>query len=186
MAGDFRAATLPELLVATAILAILAALVFPVWKTFSSSRGGKLAVSTVMESLEQARIAAISARTEVWVVFRSGKTPDQGSLRILTRGAGGYLPAGPWRRLPSGVTFRPGTGTLMGERPPTDIVAAATGTTTTAGEEEFGGVLFNRAGRVILPAPGVNKLILFLQEGTSSPPREITLARGTGRACFMP
>lgn len=185
-AWNSRAVTLLELLVAMALVAILASLVFPAWRTFSSSRGGKVAAAAVMDSLEQARITAVSAGTEVWVVFRSGKSPDQGSLRILTRVNTGYLPTGPWRKLPIGVTFRTGPGTLMGERPPADILGAATGPTPPAGKEEFGGVLFNRAGRVILPAPGANKLSLILKGGQASPSREITLARGTGRAFCMP
>lgn len=185
-AANLRAVTLLELLSAMALLAILAALAFPAWKSFSSHHGSKVAVATVMDSLELARITAVSAGTEVWVVFCSGKAPDQGSLRILTRGTTGYLPAGPWRKLPSGVTFRCNQGTLMGERPPADILGLATGSTATEERGEFGGVLFNRAGRVILPGPGVNKLTLLLQEGAASLPREITLARGTGRACCMP
>ena len=174
--------SLLELLVTIALIAAMASLIVPCWGTITRSRARQTATTIVMESLEHARIAAITGKNDVWVIFRhqGGINPD--SLRILSKQGVTISPLAPWQNLPAGISFHLGSETLMKERPPAEVLMTALNGKTPANGEIFGAVMLQRAGRIAVPLMGGNALLLQLDSVTGSAANPIILSRATGRA----
>ena len=173
--------TLLELLVTITVIAAVASLSIPAWSAIIRAGAGKNADRIVMESMEQARTSAIAARKEVWVVFDHAPAGKPDGLRIISRNRDTVSADGGWHYLPKGIAFHPGAGTLLEEQPPSEVLSSAINGNRAPGET-FGGVLFQRSGRIGLPAQGGNQLTLRFDSDTGSTPEPINISRATGRA----
>ena len=182
--------TLTELLVVMAVIAALVSLAVPTWGAITRSQANSAAVSLVMGTLEQARLAAVSGKKETWVLFRNNDELKQASLRILTRdgiGSTGYVSLGNWTMLPRGITFQVGEETLMDQKPPVEVIVAALGAAIAAAvppATSLGGVMYQRSGRIGIPQQGGPALLLRLRSPKGPLPAPIELSRGSGRASY--
>ena len=179
--------TLTELLVVLAVIAVLVSLALPAWRAITRSHANNAAMSLAMGTLEQARLASVSGKKEVWVVFRNEAALKKGSLRIVTRDGNkgsalqSLVALGNWIQLPRGITFQTGEGTLMDQNPPTEVIATALGGSPSQ-ELSMGGVMFQRSGRIGIPQQGGPGLSLRLKNHKGPLPSSLELARGSGRA----
>ena len=176
-----------------AVIAALMSLAVPTWGAITRSQANSAAVSLVMGTLEQARLAAVSGKKEVWVLFKNDDAQKQASLRIVTREAIGgtssvpFTSSGSWIMLPRGIMFQVGEDTLMDQKPLPEVIAAATGTTIAAPVPpsiSVGGMMFQRSGRIGIPQQGGPALLLRLRSLKGPFPSLIELSRGSGRASY--
>jgi prepilin-type N-terminal cleavage/methylation domain-containing protein len=179
-----RGFTLTELLVTITIIAALVSLTIPAWSAVTRARAGKNAGSLVMESLERARSEAVTTRRTVWVLFRHAADHTGDGIRILAKGNGSVVPEGPWLKLPAGITFHAGAGTLLEEAPPGEILSAAGGTPVTS-DAKIGSVMFHQSGRIGYPPRGGSQLSLVLDSAGGSACGQITLSRSTGKPAIQ-
>jgi prepilin-type N-terminal cleavage/methylation domain-containing protein len=107
-----RAFSLVEMLFVVAVIAILLTLLVPAIRGFASVGARKGAVTTVMNTLEQARIAAIEQGRDVLVLFwmKNGVagSPDEPDTLIVLRrpeSGSGWEQISRWIPLPRGVIF---------------------------------------------------------------------------------
>jgi prepilin-type N-terminal cleavage/methylation domain-containing protein len=201
-----RAFSLIELLSVMAVLAVMAALLAPAIQGFSSTAGRRGAVTLVMNTLEQARVAALESGRDVFVVFCRQATPFEDRIVVLREsetGAGNYDQLTKWIKLPKNILFfdpangpasilDAGVGSFARARSPVALPAdnaLPTGKGLVA-------LKFNGSGQVAFPATG--RLWLHLSEGARDmsgtetragqkeakglPFEIITMARYTGRA----
>ncbi len=179
--------TLTELLVVLAVIAALVSLALPAWRAITRSHANNAAMSLAMGTLEQARLAAVSGKKEVWVVLRNEDALNKGSLRIVSRSGRedsplqSLVPLGNWTLLPRGIIFQTGERTLMDQNLPADVIAAALGGSPSKGIS-LGGVMFQRSGRIGIPQQGGPSLSLRLKNEKGPLPSSIELSRGSGRA----
>ena len=166
------------------VIAALASLAIPAWGLLSKTVARRNATAMVMESLERARSEAITTKQDIWIIFchhPRGDGPD--ALRLVTKEGGSVSPRaiGPWIKLPPSISFREGSGTLMDERAPDDIVKAAFTKPDQSGDFTAGALMFRRSGGIGIPAQGGNSLTISLGP-SKGPDSIITLARAAGRA----
>ncbi|MEI7962322.1 MAG: prepilin-type N-terminal cleavage/methylation domain-containing protein [Verrucomicrobiota bacterium] len=174
--------TLTELLVSITVIAALASLAVPAWSTITSSRARQVASGMVMESLELARSTALTTKKDVWVIFHHQGDGHRDAFRVVSSGDGSVVPLGPWKQLPSGISFLEGEGTLMDEHPPQEILSSSLNNSTPLAGETFGSVMFQRSGRIGRPLRGGNQLTLSFHSLVGTPPLPILLSRATGRS----
>lgn len=174
--------TLTELLVTITVIAALALITMPAWSQLTRSQGGKTAASLVMGVLEQARIAATSGQKEVWVIFRHSAGVGRDGLRIVSRAGDGYVADGTWVSLPSGISFQTGANSLLDEKPPGNLLSQANNGTPGGTSYSYGGLMFQRTGRIGIPEQEGNTLSIILQSSQAGSTETIALSRATGRA----
>ena len=174
--------SLLEMLVTMTLIAALASLVVPCWGMLTKSRSKQAATSIVMESLERARHAAITKKTDVWVIFQHQGGLQKDALRLLSRQGGIITTLDSWQPLPTGISFFAGSDSLMKERPPAEILITALNGETIVNGKLFGALMFQRSGRVGIPMQGGVPLILELNSVSSMSPTSILISRATGRA----
>ena len=176
--ANLAGVTILELLVTVTVIAALATLTIPAWGLLSNTLARRNATALVMESLERARSEAITMKREVWVVFKHQRGNGHDALRLVEKDGDSVSAMGPVIKLPSSISFREGSGSLMGEHPPAEIAKAAF---QDSGDGTLGSLMFRRSGGVGIPLQGGNSLTITLAspKGTDS---TITLARAAGRA----
>lgn len=198
--------SLIEMLAVMAVIAVMMSLLAPAIQGFSDTAGRRGAVSVVMNTLEQARVAALESGSDVFVVFCRQSTPNEDRLLVLREteaGTGDYEQLTKWIKLPKGVLlFDPssgpasildaGVGSFDRNRSPVDIPDDSA---LPAGKGLVA-LKFNGSGQVASPSTG--KLWLHISEGVrdssgsearlgnkvanSLPFEIITMAKYTGRA----
>jgi len=173
--------TITELLVTMTVIAALALITMPAWSQLTRSQASKTAATLVMSSLEQARIAATSGQKEVWVIFRHSPDNSRDGLRILSRTGERFTPEGAWASLPSGISFQGGTGNLLDERPPENVLSQAVTGGTGGSTYSYGALMFQRSGRIGIPKQDGNRLSITLCSSKPSNTQTIALSRATGR-----
>ena len=204
-AGGAKAGfSLVESLAVMAILTVMMAMMAPAMRSFSDTAGRRGAVNTLMNTLEQARVAALESGREVTVLLVRQAMPDEDRMLVVrqSESGNGYEQLSKWIKLPKGVLFfRPASGgsVLPGsdendlptgfslELIPVKIPASPSGSGIAT-------IQFNASGQVAHPA---NNLILHISEGvraangnqmrvnearTGLPFEIITLSKYTGRA----
>ena len=164
------------------VIAALASLAIPAWGLLAKTGARRNATATVMESLERGRSEAITTKQDIWVIFCHHPRGDvSDALRLVAKDGVSVSPIGPWIKLPPSISFRKGSGTLMDERPPADIVKAAFTKPDPSGDYTAGSLMFRRSGGIGIPAQGGNSLTISLGS-SKGPDSTITLARAAGRA----
>jgi prepilin-type N-terminal cleavage/methylation domain-containing protein len=98
--------SLIELLTVVAIIAIMMSLLAPAISGFSSTAGRRGAVNSLMNTFEQARVAALESGRTVYVLFARPDFPEQDAVMVVREtdtGTGDYEVLSRWRKLPKGV-----------------------------------------------------------------------------------
>lgn len=200
---NLSAFTLIEMLAVVAIIAIMLTLIAPAVGSFGSTAGRKGAVNILMNTMEQARVAALESGRSVYVVFVQRQFPERDAIAVL-RDPDPEAPAGTdyeqltrFIQLPKGVLLYGGKGTsiLSATVPATVFDANLIPGTVPSGDlkvlkfNNFGGVEFpfNKNERMLIVSEGVRgaggtEAIIADKKDQIGGFEIITLRRFTGRA----
>ena len=165
--------SLLELLVVIAVMAVMMSLLLPAISGFSSTAGRRGAVNILMNTFEQARIAALESGRPVHVLLYRRNFPEPDAVMVV-RDPEDALPASPlerltkWTKLPKGVLLHdPGAANILSQpSPDSSFLARISPSPQPASGETINLVTFNEAGSVDFPSgssPNARKL--FLSEG---------------------
>jgi hypothetical protein len=219
LCGDERAAYSPfrrrsrfqsgvsllELLSVSAVIVLMAGLLYSAVSSVSSSAGRRGGANVLMNTLEHARIAALESgqiayvgfadedfpvqemRYKAFLVFRETSDEERAS------GAPNYILLKKWTKLPGNLAFKRVEGSLVPGSGGQTFPGLNDTLPTGQRDEEFPSVAFNGSGGV---DGGSSRLELFLYEGYSAGSQDvqtrrgsdlfekISLSRYTGRAQF--
>jgi prepilin-type N-terminal cleavage/methylation domain-containing protein len=167
--------TLLELLVVVAVICVMMTLLVPAVGSMTSSGGRKGAVTIVMNTLEQARMAAIEKSRDVVVVFwkKNGTTSaadEQDAILVLRRDdSNNWEPIGRWVKLPKGVLFHSEDAHSEILKQNSSALAEVADATISAlpgnpTKINLGAVQFSSSGAVQLPSTSIG-LRVALTEG---------------------
>ena len=198
-------ASLLELLSVTALIILMAGLLYASIASFSSSAGRRGAVNVLMNALEHARIAALESGQTVHVGFADKDFPIE-AMRYKAflvfrdtsdeeRAGSGkdYLVLKKWTKLPGNVAFKRITGSVIPESGGQTFPGLNDVLPDSQNDEAFPCLSFNSAGAV---SGASNPIEFFLYEGYYAEDRDIptrnsgerfekiSLSRYTGRAQF--
>ena len=210
--GATRGFSLLELLVVIAIMAVMGSLLLPAISGFSSTAGRRGAVNILMNTFEQARVAALESGQTVYVGFADADFPVEEmkySAFIVFRDATDeekndplnprtYVVLKKWTRLPKTIAFKNTPKSLVGTD---ELKKQFTGLASQVGsgqaDEKFPFVAFNSSGAVDQPASNL-RVYLYegyyaggkdnfirnknVQESAAGLFEQISLSRYTGRA----
>ena len=198
-------ASLVELLSVSAVMALLAALLYSALSGFSSSAGRRGAVNVLMSTLEHARIAALESGQIVYVGFADNDFPikemryasflvfRETSDEEQASGAGNYVVLKKWTKLPRNVAFKRVEGSLVPDSGGQNFPGLNAALPVGQEDETFPSLAFNGSGAV---DGGSSPIQLFLYEGYYAGRQDIqtrkgrdlfekiSLSRYTGRAQF--
>jgi len=171
-----RGFTLIELIAVMAIITIMLALLAPAVGNFQSTAGRNGAVNILMNTMEQARVAALESGRSVYVVFHRRIFPEQDEIMVLrdvdpTTGKTGYEQLTKWIKLPKGVLLHNIEGKsvdiLSANLPDTAVFDPAKMPQQPKLEsgENLNILAFNGYGAVSFPAPTSPQLMLIVSEG---------------------
>lgn len=161
-----------ELIAVMAIILVMLALLGPAMSGFGGTTGRKAAVTTIMNTFEQARAAALETGTDVLVLLWRREFPKPDAVMVVRESSewdtasGDYVPLTRWITLPRGIILRSlpvesladsGTPSGFAYEPPGE------GATEAVSSGEISALRFNPSGAVTFPASG--SLHLFLSEG---------------------
>ena len=177
--------TLIELIAVMAIITIMLALLAPAVGNFQSTAGRNGAVNILMNTMEQARVAALESGRTVYVVFHRQVFPEQDAIMVLrapdpTTSKPNYEQLTKWIKLPKGVLLHEigKTDILAQNMPPTSSSTGSSDEVTLdpslsptplipkQSGEKFNVLAFNAYGGVSYPTVSPNsKLMLIVSEG---------------------
>jgi len=164
----FRAFSLVEMLAVIAIISVMTALLVPALSQ-NNSAGRRGAVNTVMNTLEQARVAALEGGRTVYVLFWQRTAPEQDAIMVLREtesGTGNYDQLTKWIKLPKNMLLHTpsvGSGTSIlsqsapfGDFTPNRAPAfnVSSGTVKVMSFSSFGGVSYPSNNRLLILAEG--------------------------------
>ncbi|HEY8898798.1 MAG TPA: prepilin-type N-terminal cleavage/methylation domain-containing protein [Chthoniobacterales bacterium] len=199
--------SLVELLAVMAILVIMLALLAPAISTITGSTSRNGAVNILMNTMEQARVAALESGRTVYLVFNRQTFPDPDRIMVLREpdpesGKTDYEQLTSWIKLPKGILLHSaGKTDILSESLPTGtsgtnlVFDPAKSKAFSAAKGDLNILAFNAYGGVVYP--NSTKLMLIVCEGVRdsngaealiSPNKNaggfeiITLRRYTGRA----
>jgi prepilin-type N-terminal cleavage/methylation domain-containing protein len=99
--------SLVELLTVVAIMAIMASLLAPAVSGFTSTAGRRSAINLVMNTIDQARVAALEQGRPVHIILARRTFPEPDAIQVIREdGNGGFETLTRWQNLPKGVIFR--------------------------------------------------------------------------------
>lgn len=158
-----RAFSLLEVLMVMAVLAIMVSLMVPAIAGFSSTAGRRGAVNLVMNTIDQARVAALEQGREVQIVFWRRESPEADAIKVRrkTEDGTGWEELTKWVKLPKGVLLH---------NPPAPNVFKSTSTgdleklTGDPDKSNLGVIEFTASGTLRIPASPNN--LVILTEGT--------------------
>lgn len=206
-----RGFSLLELLVVIAIMAVMMSLLLPAISGFSSTAGRRGAVNILMNTFEQARVAALESGQTVYVGFADADFPVEDMryagfivFRDATeeeKAAGKtYVVLKKWTKLPKTIAFKRVNSSLIPESSGTLQFASLKNelsTTFSAWNEKMPYISFNSSGAIDEPS-GNLRVFLYegyfaggrdnftrnknIQESPSGLFEQISLSRYTGRA----
>lgn len=167
-----RAFSLLEMLVVVGVIAIMMSLLAPAIAGFQNTAGRRGAVNIVMNTLEQARVAALESGRPVHVLLYRRAFPEQDALMVVRDPEDG-VPTSPlerltkWTKLPKGVLLHnPGAVNLLSQSTVDPAFLARISPTPQPGPEESMNLLtFNESGAVEYPSGAAEVRKLYLSEG---------------------
>lgn len=178
-----------EVLAVVAIIAIMASLMGPAISGFSSTAGRRGAVNLVMNTIDQARVAALEQGREVHVIFARRTYPEPDAVQVIRAdGNGGFEALTRWQNLPKGVVFRE-AGVFV-ETPPSSVTSYLSSTPKNSEFTARGVLSFSPRGTVKHPNGLDNNRRIHLAEGARHTANTndvsagfdiISVARYTGR-----
>lgn len=168
-----RGFSLIEMVTVMAVVVIIMSLLVPTISNFTNTFGRRGGVTILMNTLEQARVAALESGRDVYVVFCRKAVPEQDSMIVLREpesGTGPYEQLSGWIKLPQHIIlFDPpsgpssildaGVGTFVRGNSPVNIPSDAN---LPAGKGLVA-MKFNGSGQISFPSSG--KLWLHIAEG---------------------
>lgn len=166
--------SLLEMLVVVAVVAIMMALMLPAVAGFSGAAGRRGAVNVLMNTFEQARIAAIESGRPVHVLLYRRNFPEADAVMVVRDPADG-LPTSPlerltkWTKLPKGVLLHnPGAANILSQTPlDSSFFSRLSPSPQPSSGETINLVTFNETGGVDYPSgSSPNDRKLYLSEGT--------------------
>lgn len=185
-----RAFSLLELLLVIAVIAVMMSLLLPAVSGFSNTAGRRGAVNILMNTFEQARVAALESGQTVYVGFADKDFPVEDmkyAAFIVFRSATEeelsvdsnrkYIVLKKWTRLPKNIAFKKVGSSLVGDNALTGSFPELKSQLGGTHAENFSFVAFNSSGAVDEPA---SNLRLFLYEGYYVDEKEI-LTRKNGQ-----
>jgi type II secretory pathway pseudopilin PulG len=168
----FRGFSLLELLGVIAVMAMMMAVLLPAISGFFSTAGRRGAVNILMNTFEQARVAALESGQTVYVGFADADFPveDMRYAAFLVfreateeeRAAGkSYVILKKWTRLPKNIAFKTSQQSIIGASP-TEFAGLGQEMGSASRDEFFPALGFNSSGAVDQPSANLR---LFLYEG---------------------
>ncbi len=157
--------SLVEVLMVMGIIAIMVTLVAPAIAGFSSTAGRRGAVNLVMNTIDQARVAALEQGREVQIVFWRRESPEADAIKVRrkTEDGTGWEDLTRWVKLPKGVLLH--NPTIGGNVFRTSSKASIKDITTDSEElARYGIIQFTASGTLRIPASPNN--LVILTEGT--------------------
>lgn len=198
-----QAFSLIELLAVMAVIAVMTSLIAPAVSGFSSTAGRRGAVNILMNTFEQARVAALESGQNVYVGFADADfpVPDMRYAAFtvfrdtteeeINAGKGNFVVLKKWTRLPKNVSIKRVANSLVPMSGGQTFAGLASEQSTSMRDETMPVITFNNAGSV---SGGGNPLQIFIYDGyfgnnqdnftrnSSDLFEKITLSRYTGRA----
>lgn len=161
--------SLIELMAVVAIIAILLALIAPAIGNFGSTAGRKGAVNILMNTMEQARVAALESGRDVHLVFSRRQFPERDAIMVVRERAPddttpGYEQLTRWTQLPKGVLLYGGKGTSLLSGNATGAFDISKLPFTLPANSVINVLTFNAFGGVAYPT-NKNDLMLIVSEG---------------------
>lgn len=169
-----KAFSLIELLVVVSIIVLMMSLLMPAISGMTSTAGRRGAVNVLMNTFEQARVAALESGRTVYVIFWRRSYPEKDAIAVFRDpevDGEKYEQLTPWRKLPKGVLLhQPGKGESMLSSKLTladafDSARMANPPPIASGDEPLKGVAFNSSGAVSYPVDDKKYLKLIVSEG---------------------
>ncbi len=203
--GRVRAFSLVELIAVMAIMVVMLSLLAPAVGNMVGTAGRKAAVTTLMNTFEQARVAALESGAEVTVILRRRAFPERDSILVLrdrlpwdTTSGTGPIQLSKWITLPEKTLLYSESKLIEdGKTAPTYLQSTSYAPPGLDSTDKLSYLSFGPRGTILSPAP-VSKetLTLFVTEGArdgagkearisaqgTAPLERIALARYTGRA----
>ena len=178
---DAEAFSLIELLCIVAVISVLMALLTPAFASMTASTGRKGAVTTVMNTLEQARAAALENGRDVMVLLWKREGDERDSLLVMRKNDDGsdWEQLSRWIKLPRGVIFHgeDSTSEILNNSPALAGVRSSLNKLPGNPQEtNLGAVQFSASGAVQSPksAQGLRVALTEGQRGTSGNEAAIT------------
>ncbi len=184
--------SLVEILAVMGIIAILMTLMAPAIGSFSNTAGRRGAVNIVMNSLDQARVAALQEGRNVHVVMARREFPEPDSILVIRENAQGEATEQltRWIPLPKGILFQNERG-VFSSGAQSGLVDFEGDVFQVEGSINLGHMTFGPSGTVIFPnGVDANQRRIHLIEGVRESASEIpkvdgveviSVARYTGR-----
>ncbi|MCX6972134.1 MAG: prepilin-type N-terminal cleavage/methylation domain-containing protein [Verrucomicrobia bacterium] len=167
-----RGFSLLELLVVIAIMAVMLSLLLPAISGFSSTAGRRGAVNILMNTFEQARVAALESGRPVYVLLYRRNFPELDAVMVVRDPEDGVSTSPlerltKWTKLPKGVLLHdPGAGILSKAALDPTFLGRISPTPQPASGETINYVIFNETGGVAYPSgPSPHDRKLYLSEG---------------------
>jgi prepilin-type N-terminal cleavage/methylation domain-containing protein len=165
---NLSAFTLIEMLAVVAIIAIMLTLIAPAVGNFGSTAGRKGAVNILMNTMEQARVAALESGREVHIVFWRRQFPERDAIMVVRdpdpdSGTTTYEFLTRWIKMPKGVLLHDNQASNILKE---DIAGFRLGELPgNVNASEIGVLTFNGFGVVQSPPPSGERLMLFIADG---------------------
>ncbi len=194
--------SLVEMIAVIAIIAILLTLLAPAIGAFSSTSARKGAVNILMNTFEQARVAALETGSDVDVILWRRAFPDPDAILVVRQEnefvdgtSGGVIPLTKWINLPKGVLLKTIPRSLASSSSSLPPGVTANDLPGDAAKDRLSGIRFNASGAIVFPPK--TDLRLFVSDGVrdaggseaqigataqSTLLEQISFARFTGRA----
>lgn len=158
-----RAFSLVEVLMVMGIIAIMVTLVAPAIAGFSSTAGRRGAVNLVMNTIDQARVAALEQGREVQIVFWRRESPEADAIKVRrkTEDGTGWEELTKWVKLPKGVLLHnPPAANVFNSKNSVELDEL----TGNPEKKNLGVIEFTASGTLRIPASPNN--LVILTEGT--------------------
>lgn len=167
----YKGFSLVELLVVIAVIVVMVAAMAPAISGFSSTAGRRGAVNILMNTFEQARVAALEGGKPVYVVLWRRVFPEQDAVAVLREtddGSGAYERLTRWIKIPKNVLLhQPAAGaSALSVTAPASIFSLTRmpESFSVASGESINVIVFNESGGLSFPTTKANRK-LIISEG---------------------